>query len=300
MRKILIALIFVFSCQHTFGQTYTYTATSHYVPYFTSSSSPHQTFVRITWYTCRSRPNISVMARDDLGMDYGPIEIIWRHGPHGCGQIVVFNSNDLENGNIDKGVFPGVGKGIGDWQLFVKSTDPVSVNTYTRTLGRNALMTMHDIVPFFAERNAYFVAMFNPGRHRSRQSYLRLINPNDISVGVRVLGQDDTLVGSYVYGPSIPMNPHEALMVSAADLEEGRPDWIDARFGHDDGALGVPDGKWRLYLQARSLSDNESKPLIVMHLVKTADGDLFNLSTVPVLSPEALGFTPDIRIPDFN
>ena len=247
-----------------------------------------QSFLRVVWPSCRTRPDLTITAIDDAGDIYGPVQIPWRSGPHGCGQIVAFNSHDLERGNPDKGLSPGVGRGSGGWQLFIDSTEDVNVSSYVRT-GDGFLTSMHDTVPFDEDRNAYVVQTFNPGRNVNQRSALRLVNPNDISVGMSILGQDDHTVGSYDSGPFILMEARESLTVSAVDLEAGRPEWVYEPLGYEDGNIGDGSnaGKWRLYIRARSLDDpNDWKPLIVMNLMSTPAGHITNLSSAPDLSSQ--------------
>ena len=128
-------------------------------------------------------------------MSYGPIEIPWLPGPGGCGEIVKFNSEDLENGSPDKGLSEGVGPGDGDWQLFIGSTESVDVLSYVRN-SDGFLTAMHDVVPFSESENAYIVRTFNPARNVNQRSWLRIINPNDYAIRVYISGRHDQQVGT--------------------------------------------------------------------------------------------------------
>ena len=256
-------------------------ATQFHIPYFLSASNPaQQSFLRIVWPSCRTRPNLSIMAVDDAGTVYGPIEIPWRAGPGGCGQVVAFNSDDLEYGNADKGFSVGVGQGVGDWQLFVESSTDVTVQTFVRT-SDGFLTAMHDCIPFSEERNAYYVATFNPAKNTDQQSRLRLVNPNEFQIHVNVLGQHDNLVGSYDYGQKIPIPPRGVVTVTAEDLETVHSEWADGPY---DGKLGNANqiGKWRLYLRADAKS-GERPEFVAMNLMETPTGHLTNLSSIPYM-----------------
>ena len=257
------------------------TAAQFHIPYFLSASNPTQeSFARIVWPSCGTKPNLTITAVDDYGAVYGPIEIPWRAGPGGCGQVLSFNSEDLEYGNADKGFSVGVGQGVGDWQLFVESSADVTVQTFVRT-SDGFLTAMHDRIPFFRERNAYYVATFNPARNTNQQSRLRLVNPNEFQIHVTVLGQHDNLVGSYDYGQRIPIHPRGVVTVTSGDLETFNSEWADGAY---DGKLGDANqvGKWRLYLQAEARS-GERPEFLAMHLMETPTGHLTNLSSVPHL-----------------
>lgn len=276
--------------------------TRHHVPYFLSASHPTlHSIVRLTWRSCRISPAFTVDAYDDSGAFRGTMEIPYSHGPHGCGEIVEFNSSDLENGNSDKGLV-GIGRGIGDWQLFIESTSPVvTVSSYVSTED-GFLVAMHDTVPFHEESHSTHITTFNfaDAEHEGR---LRIINPSDLSIYVDISGQHDQQVGNYDGGAWIPLSPHEVITVTDEDLETYHPAWhqrmpepyveAEGPLVEGSGILGEQDmeyvGRWRLYIQGRIVDEVgftfESVPLIVMHLMEDADtGILTNLSSLPDLT----------------
>ncbi len=272
-------------------------AYQYHVPYFLSARHvTRQSFLRIVWRTCRKKPNFSILAVDDSGLSYGPIEIPWLPGPRGCGEIVKFNSEDLEYGNPDKGLSEGVGTGNGDWQLFIGSPSAVDVLSYART-SDGFLTAMHDVVPFSEDDNSYVVRTFNPGRNVNQRSWLRIINPNDYSIRVYINGQHDQQVGTGYAGPLITMGAHEALSASASELETPNSAWTDPSLPHYVGYLGDggdPPGKWRLQLQAQDSREilpnrTEWRDLIVMNLMDSPGGYLTNLSTVPDMTSIVAG-----------
>ena len=83
-----------------------------------------------------------------------------------------FNSEDLETGNLDKGLSGGVGAGVGDWRLRVSSRLSLEVLVYIRTED-GFLTSMHDVVPETAA--GHRVAIFNPGRNINQVSRLRVL-----------------------------------------------------------------------------------------------------------------------------
>ena len=273
----------------------------HHVPYFLSASHPTlHSIVRITWRTCRIKPSFTIDAYDDSGAFGGTLEIPWREGPSGCGEIVELNSYDLENGNPEEG-WDGVGQGVGDWQLFITTPHPdIVVTSYVSTQD-GFLVAMHDTVPFNEDTNGNFITTFNFA-DASHEGLLRIINPNDRSIYVSVQAQHDRQVGNYDGGAWIPLMPHEVITVTDENLETYNRAWhrpTPEPYVDDEGPLveggGVLGeyemeyvGRWRLYIQGWIVDEigfkSDSVPLVVMHLMEDAGtGIIANLSSVPDL-----------------
>ena len=306
-RNLVLPTTFVVMSLSAWGQGYKY-----HVPYFISAASNggdrdgdgdrdyQESFVRVLWSTCQYKPDLTITAVDDSGKFYEPIDIPWRPGPSGCGEIVNFNSRDLEDGNPDKGISEGIGPpDVGDWQLFIESPSPVTVASYVRTAG-GFLTSMNDVAPWYPERNAYYVSTFNPGRNENQRSKLRIINPNAVDIRVNVLAQHDQLVDSYDYGPSILLAPLEAITVTAEDLETYHSEWVREPFGGQIGENGHA-GKWRLYLRAIDQTGPDYpnptyiQNLIVMNIMDTPGGYITNLSSVPDLRSVVIEEDPAVR-----
>ena len=268
--------------------------TTYHVPYFLpADASGRESFVRVLWRSCRTKPDLTIHGVDDAGNVHGPVTIPWQQGPGGCGKMTVFNSGDIERGNAGKGVHGMLGNGKGAWQLFIESTYPVRVVSYVRT-SDGFLTAMHDTVPFNEDENAYVVSSFNPGRNTNQRSSLRLVNPNDTTVVVNIYALDDHKNPDG--GPTLTLRARESLTVSAADLEAGRPEWAvpEPPDGEPDGRLGNEwfenVGKWQLWLRAQYPSDfrvrNVWQEIVVMNLLSTPTGHLTNLSTTPDLASD--------------
>ena len=176
-----------------------------------------------------------------------------------AGETVHFNSNDLETGNVGKGLSRGVGEGSADWRLELSGND-VEVLTYMRT-NDGFLTSLHDVVP--AGSDGYSIPIFNPGKNTNQESLLRLINGGDADAEVTITGVDDQGVSSDA--ARLTLGSGETRTISAADLEKG---------ADLTGALGTGSGKWRL----RVVSD---QPIVVASLMQTPTGHLTNLSTTP-------------------
>ena len=235
------------------------------IPLFTAADSRNQSFARII-----NRSNgdgtVIVRAKDDSGVVRGTFRL-----PIGANQVLHFNSDDLENGNADKGI-AGVGNGSGDWRLAVRSERTgihsnailqpldLQVLSYMRT-DDGFLTALHDLV---YDTGHHQVPVFNPGSNTNQESVLRLISTVDdkttfIVTTVTVKGVDDR--GEEGDSPvTLTLRGNEAVMLTARELE--------------DRGLGDGSGKWRLLVSA----DN---PVGVMSIMRTVTGHLTNLSYLP-------------------
>ena len=227
----------------------------HALPFMPPASNESlQGFVRVINLSDRAG-NVNIHAIDDTGQRFGPIT--WSIEAN---ETTHFNSQDLERGNLSKGLSDGVGDGEGNWRLELDTALDIQPLAYLRTPD-GFLTSMHDVVPE-SEEGAYHVPFFNPGSNR-RRSLLRVINPAHEDVQVTISGVDDD--GEPSAGDvTLMLQAGAAQTMSAAELEEG-----DTGF---DGSLGDGQGKWRLSVTADG-------PLWVMNLLYGLTGHLTNLST---------------------
>ena len=229
----------------------------HHVPLFLRAADPkgRQGFVRVVNHGDTDAA-VRVRPHDDTEFDYGEITFTVR-----AGAAVHFNSDDLELGNVAKGLSRGVGSGQGDWRLELTSEGNLEVLTYVRT--RDGFLTsMHDVAPS-ASGNQRWVPIFNPGSNRAQVSWLRIVNPGQTNASVAIQGVDDVGMSP---GPGVRISVPAggSRTVSAQDLETG----ID----EIDGGLGDGAGKWRLVVTS-------GQPVQVMGLLESPTGHLTNLST---------------------
>ena len=85
-----------------------------------------------------------------------------------AGTAAHFNSDDLENGNAEKGLSGATGApASGDWRLEVDSDMAIEVLHYIRTKD-GFLTAMHDTAPVMADK--HHVAIFNPCSNKSLQA----------------------------------------------------------------------------------------------------------------------------------
>ena len=154
------------------------------LPFFLSASDTldRQGFVRVINHSAEAG-EVRIEAIDDGGESYGPVTL-----PIDDGEAVHFNSEDLENGNAEKGLSGAVGSGEGAWRLRLSSELDIEVLSYVRT-SDGFLTSMHDTAP--NEGGRHRVLFFNPGSNSGQVSRLRLINSGEEAAEVSIAGVDD-------------------------------------------------------------------------------------------------------------
>ena len=191
----------------------------------------------------------------------------------GARQVVHFNANDLENGNLDKNIengvvnkaiIAGVGKPVeGDWRLDIETDSPVRVMSFVRHTD-GFLTAMHDVLPR-TDDGRLAAHTFNPGRNTDQASKLRLVNTSENDAPVSIEGVDDS--GNTAGPVTLTLPAGESRTFSAVDLESGTHGL--------SGSLGDGEGKWRLFVTAGS-------SVVGMSLLESANGNLTNISTMGV------------------
>ena len=233
-------------------------AEAHDVPLLPSASDPvRQGLVRIINHAGRAG-EVRLHLVDDAGNREPPIVL-----PIEGGETLHVNSDDLENGNDDKGIAVGTGPGNGDWRLKVESDLDVEVLAYIRTAD-GFLTAMHDTVAP-NDDDSYRIDFFNPGENAHQVSSLRLVNSSDDVARVTITGTDDrgTTPGE---GVDIEIPAGVARTVTSGELETG-----GAAF---EGSLGDGMGKWQLSVRA-------DRPVTVVNLLASPSGEISNLSAAP-------------------
>ena len=240
---------------------------SHRVPLAPSALDPHrrQGFVRVVNHD-DDPGEVSILAIDDAGVVHDPVLL-----DLDARETVHFNSADLEEGNAGKGLEDGVGPpGKGSWRLVLESALDLEVLSYIRTDDR-FVTSMHDVVP--EDEWGHRVVFFNPASNRNQVSRLRLVNPGEEAVAVRITGIDDAGEPGES-AVELVLGAGASRTLSAQALESGDEEL--------DGALGDGKGKWRL-----RVTTEEDRPIRVMSLLTSPTGHLTNLSTVPERSAAA-------------
>ena len=225
-------------------------------PFFASARhAAQQGFVRLFNYGL-AEAAVSAVAVDDAGRVHGSLDLTLRSGA-----ARHFNSDDLEDGNPDKGIPAGLGAGAGSWRLeFEQLAVGVQMLAYTRS--KDGFVTaMHDVVPGPNKRHQ--VPFFNPASNTAQVSKLRLVNPTAQPAAVTIRGVDDQGEAGAT-DVRLRLDAGASRMITAQQLEAGGTGL--------DGNLGDGSGKWRLHVSADQAID-------VVNLLESPTGDIANLST---------------------
>ena len=236
---------------------------THRIVLFPSASrwageTGYQGFARIINRSDESG-TVEIDAYDDEGTHRGPLTLDLDPGA-----TAQFNSDDLEEGNPDKGLTGATGAGTGDWRLELRSSLNIRALAYIRT--KDGFLTgMHDVVSY--TDSGHRVVIFNPGKNRNQVSWLRIVNRGAEPAEVRVEGIDDSGQSpGEVVVVSVPAKG--ARMLSSVQLEAGEGEGVTG------GTLGTGTGKWQLVVSS-------DQPIDVMSLLTSPTGHRTNLSTVP-------------------
>ena len=237
-------------------------AAEHSLPLVLPAGNPDLTgFVRIVNRSDRAG-EVDITAIDDSGKEAGPITL-----SIGADSSRHFNSEDLENGNADKGLPDGVEDGQCSWRLELETDLDILPLAFVRT-GDGFVTSIHDVVPE-VEPGRHDVAIFNPGKNMTQQSRLRLVNPGDTVAQAEIAATDDE-GGRAEDTVKVTVPAGGACMLTAHELESGES--TDPCHCEVSGALGAGTGKWQL-----SVTTDQS--IQVMSVLKTPE-HLTNLSTV--------------------
>lgn len=191
---------------------------------------------------------VVIHAMDDAGRRFGPVVLALA-----ARAATNLTAQDVEQGNVAKGLSAGLGAGDGAWRLRLRTALDVQVFAYLRAED-GFLADLNATAP--STEGGYEVPLFADGR-------LRLVNWADAPAEATISGVDDN--GRASAGEVRVTVPADGMVkLTAAQLESGTPDLA--------GALGDGDGAWRLSVRS-------SEPLQVMSLLPGANGHLANLST---------------------
>ena len=227
------------------------------IPLFLAADPSRESFARIINRSDQAG-QVAIQAVDDTGKE-AP-EITLDLAPFAT---AAFNSTDLEQGNPDKGLPRGAGRGQGDWRLNLTTDLDVLPLAYIRTQD-GFVTSMHAVAPL--QNGLHQVFFLNPGSNYNQVGRLRLINPGEEPVEVAITGIDDNGARAPATGAvTLTLPPSGSAAFTARQLEDGAPGLT--------GALGDGAGKWRLTLAA-------SRPIEVMSLLESRPtGNLANLSS---------------------
>ena len=237
------------------------------VPLMRGADHPtQQGFVRIT---AVETGTISIRAWSDAGAEESTsLSVVG-------GRTYHFNSDDLEMGNRDKGIFPGIGTGFGDSYVQLSADFEFVATSYMRTLDGFLTAMGNTLVPTdgesFGTACVYEATIFNPASNTNQVSSLRIVERGGRETEVSIYGIDDDGV---TYGPvGLGVSANSARMITSQQLEHGDPDL--------DGMLADGKGKWRLAIATDGA-------IVVMNLLESPTDHLTNLGPM-VLSASSDG-----------
>ena len=249
----ILPLLFVFDIE----------AGTRTVPLFPAASDNRQGFMRIINPAGRAG-TVHITAHSDAG-ERRTETLSFEEGE----EVKFFTSDDLENGNVQKGIVTGIGAGEGDWRLELTSDLAFVAPAYLRTKRDGFLTSLHDTAPV-DEDGAHRAHIFNPGSNTGQRSILRIVNLSDTAVSATITGTDDR--GNPGLGAVTErVGANGAVMLGARELETR--------------GLGDGDGKWRLAVTAPG-------PILVMSLMESPTGHLTKLSTAPEVGATLVPFFP--------
>ena len=223
-----------------------------------ASDSGQQGFVLI-----RNRSDVdgevTIYGIDDAGERFGPATL-----ELAAGHTASFNSDDLETGNADKDLEPGIGDGTGHWRLELTTELDIEARGYIRT-SDGFVTSMYELAREHERmKRRYVVPFFNPASNTTIVSHLRVANPDAVAVDVTLEAWDSHGEAAEEV-VEFSIDAGAAVLISSQQLEAGDADVFTGRLG--DGA-----GKWRFEVSGGGL------PLEVMSLLSTGSGHLTNLS----------------------
>ena len=223
-----------------------------------ASETDKQTFLRII-NTSNQTGTVTISGLDDTGLPGPAGDVMFQLGPNESKQI---NAQDLETGNVNKGLSGMLGDGTGRWIYTISANIAIQVMSLVRTPD-GFLTNLSRIAPITGKVSDVF--FFNPASNTNQASSLRLVNPTATPGGVTISGIDDS--GAVAPGGDISLNipANSAIEITSQELENG-----NSELGLV-GALGNGSGKWRL----KVTSDLELK---VQSLMNTPSGFLTNIS----------------------
>lgn len=266
---------------------------SELLPFVPAAGWPNglQGFVRLV-NPRRQAATVVFTARDDAGNAY---DLSVRLGPR---ETLHLNSEDLQDGNPDKGELSGTGAAPapGHWWLcFPQGEHGVEPTGYIRTLD-GFLTDMTPSVAFAGTWDCgsdglcaeWHVPIFNPASNTDQVSSLRLINnsADDVPVvitGYRTDGSQNLDVQERPLRVSGILAAATVQDLSVQELESGQG--LQGKLGtamSDDGeviplgSLGPARGKWRLLVRSHGLVD--SAQLVIVNLMASPTGQVTNLS----------------------
>lgn len=222
-----------------------------------ASESAQQSFIRVT-NTSDQDGTVTIVGTDDAGDGAPNGDVMFDLLAGASKQMTI---QDLEAGNLDKGLLGSLGDGADRWRLVVTADVELQVMNLIRTED-GFLTNLSETTPVTDMVNN--VVFFNPASNTSQVSSLRIVNDSNQMAAVTISGSDDN--GDEGSDVTFNLSGGNSRVLTASDLENG-----NAAKGLV-GALGDGTGKWRL----RVSSNVEVQ---VQSILETPNGFITNLSS---------------------
>ena len=242
---------------------------SQVIPYFpVTSEGLLQGFVRIVNHSDEAG-SVVIHGIDDTGTRYGPIALELE-----ARQAREFNSENVLACDFTEEESEGMSIGADEsWWLSLATELDIEPLAYIRTED-GFVTSMHEVArtTWGAEGEfLHYVPFFNPYDERSHASHLRLVNPGQGDVDIRIAGRDDAgEAADEEVRLSLPGGA--ACRLGAKALESGTPDDDGSGCHIRSGRFGNGQGEWRLAITATG------GDVQVMSLLANPAGHLTNLS----------------------
>lgn len=168
--------------------------------------------------------------------------------------VRTLSARELEFGSL--GTEGSLGTGIGKWQLYLQSSEPIHVIGFLEN-SDGALANL-SAAPALPADGIHRVLMFPSAADAlGRQGYLRIVNRSMLKGEVTIQAHDAT---DWSYPPlTLPVGPRESKHISSVDLEHGNE-------GKElSGGLGPGVGDWWLSVESNLDID-------VLAYIRHADG----------------------------
>lgn len=223
------------------------------------SNTTRQSFIRLI-NPQATETSVEIYGIDDSGTASKNAPVSLTISPEASIQIT---AEDLENGNLEKGLTSTLCDLEGKWQLRIRSDQEIEVQGFIRSLD-GFLTSMTEVVPSVG--NTHEVYFANPASNTNQQSFVRIVNLDDSAGLVTITGVDDEGQDNDA-SVNFSLDANASLQVTSQDLENG-----NAEKGLT-GSLGDGAGKWRLAVTS-------DLNLAVMSLLRAPGGFLINMGSV--------------------
>jgi len=243
-----------------------------------ASDTGHQGFVRIT-NPGDTPQTVQFFGVDDAGFISPDLNVFPPLSfTLGAQETKQFNSTELENGALAKGLVGALGTpSAGNWRLIFTSTGVTEATALIR-VPNGFLTSVHDADSNKVQLSTFHVLpTVNPANNTIYPSVLRFVNPNPSTATVRLFAYENSgqrapsTPGSSV---SFTIDAFQAVHLTSAEIENGAP------AKNLLTGLGPGTVKWRITVSS-------DIPIKVMNFIYSSSGFITELPTESTALNEA-------------